>query len=59
MGVTVFNKIQRMYEMENENDINQNSRRKFLQHTALIGSAVMRSGPIELFANQHLKRNGF
>ena len=40
--------------MGNEKYINQNSRRKFLQNSALLGSAVVFSGPIELFANQHL-----
>lgn len=39
--------------MENQESTEQNSRRKFLQNSALLGSAVMLSGPIELFANQH------
>ncbi|MBT1699493.1 NAD(P)-dependent alcohol dehydrogenase [Fulvivirgaceae bacterium PWU4] len=40
--------------MGNQKNINQYPRRKFLQNSALLGSAVMFSGPIELLANQHL-----
>jgi alcohol dehydrogenase (NADP+) len=39
--------------MENQNDNHQPSRRKFLQNSALLGSAVMFSGPIEMLASQH------
>jgi alcohol dehydrogenase (NADP+) len=39
--------------MENQNDTRQHSRRKFIQNSALLGSAVMLSGPLEILAGQH------
>jgi uncharacterized zinc-type alcohol dehydrogenase-like protein len=39
--------------MENQNTSHPNSRRKFIENSAVIGSAIMLSGPLKMFANQH------